>query len=398
MRSIVAMQYMKGFSCLGGACVDECCSKTFKIPYDRTDFEVLQSRAAGSEEMRSEVARGFDMDVGGNFFAFTKMNDKGSCCFLTPEKLCLIHANLGEDALGSVCRTFPRVINVLGDRAEVSGAIGCEEVARKLFLGKEPTRFVPVAREELPAGRLHIEKEIAPEDVPFADFLRECFIRILFHSGYPLPARLYFLLLFVEKSISVAGAESPDARIINGRKSFDRFVDPENLNKHGAIIRLIKTDAVWPRDLMTAIIKDKLSASVNEPFRRWLEGLGLFNSPDLFHEPVGDLAPRLGGTLDSLLLTYLCNKFISKPVEKPEAVSDFIQVSLVSQMLLRFILVSSSINRRASLGIEDILKAVSAYSRFFEHDLNYERRIKKYLSGFQVNSMAHWITMLKCLV
>ncbi|MHC1725631.1 MAG: flagellin lysine-N-methylase [Syntrophobacteraceae bacterium] len=399
MRAIVGMQYMKGFSCLGGRCEENCCSEVFKIPFDRTDYEILESKSGCSEEMRLKLDEAFEMDVPEGFFAFTKTKEDGDCYFLSPDKLCRIHATFGEDSLGTVCRTYPRVINILGDRAEVSGAISCREVARKLFLGREPIKFIPFTREELPMGRLHIEKEIASEVVPFVDFLRECFIRILFQDSYPLLSRLYFLALFGEKLGSLASGGPADIEIMNAGKAFDLFIDRENLDKHDRIIRSIKTDATWPLDLMTAIINDKLQGKADQRFQSWMEGFGFYRSPGVFAGTKKEIDPGLRTIFDHFLIMYLCNHFIAKAIGKPEAASDFIQISLTSQMLLRFILVTgSSMNHQAIRNMEDVLKTVSRFSRFFEHDVNHEQRIEKCLSVFQVESMAHWVMMLKCLI
>ena len=204
----MACNTWRDFPAWSGRCEIDCCTEGFNIPYSSRDYESLKAVSAGSEQMRSRVLSAFDMDVPTGFFAFLKMNEKGLCPFLSSDKLCEIHASFGDGAIGNVCRTYPRVINIMGDRAELSGTISCPEVARRLFSGSGTDKFIPFKREDLPSGTLHYEKEMTPENVAIVDAMREFSVRILSTGALCTVARLYCLATFAEK----IGALNPGGR------------------------------------------------------------------------------------------------------------------------------------------------------------------------------------------
>ena len=57
----------------------------------------------------------------------------GKCPFWNAEKLCDIHATLGEQALCDTCRKFPRITQDYGDFVEYDLSMECPEAAQMLL-------------------------------------------------------------------------------------------------------------------------------------------------------------------------------------------------------------------------------------------------------------------------
>jgi len=414
VRTIVGMQYMAEFSCLGGRCETDCCTEGFNIPYSRSDYEELERVSAGSDVMRSRVLSAFDMDVPAGFFAFLKMNENGLCPFLSSDKLCEIHASFGDGAIGSVCRTYPRVINVMGDRAEVSGTLSCPEVARRLFLGLEPMKFITFKREDLPPGMLHYEKVMASEDVAIVDAMREFSVRILSLERYALSSRLYCLATFAEKIGCLNLDGQSDSAVISMREIFDRFIDKANIDKCDHIIQNIRINSIWPLDFMSKLINDKSKGSNSKACKKWLEiytykNDSYMNKLELFVNWQKMVTVDLRTYLDHLITIYLYNYVISKP---PEGISDifhYIQTLITFGMLVKFILITKTaempvsgqgteayINCKEALS-EMFVIEISRFSRYFEHELHYQERMKQCFAELNSKSLAHLVMIIKSL-
>ena len=64
----------------------------------------------------------------------------GRCAFLA-DGLCSIQQRLGGDYLGQTCATFPRILNIIGNRTERSLDLSCPEAARLALLDPKPMDF-----------------------------------------------------------------------------------------------------------------------------------------------------------------------------------------------------------------------------------------------------------------
>ncbi|WP_423739948.1 flagellin lysine-N-methylase [Bacillus cereus] len=59
-----------------------------------------------------------------------------SCSFLTTDKLCTIHKELGYDLLCDTCKYYPRLIKQVDNMYYETGTISCPEMARVILLSK----------------------------------------------------------------------------------------------------------------------------------------------------------------------------------------------------------------------------------------------------------------------
>lgn len=66
----------------------------------------------------------------------------GRCVFLDPDRRCAVHRQLGEPALASACRQFPRIVTLTPLGVSVSLSHFCPTAAERLFREDLPLRIV----------------------------------------------------------------------------------------------------------------------------------------------------------------------------------------------------------------------------------------------------------------
>ena len=142
--------YPEMFRCLGSACEDTCC-QGWNLPVDRVTYEkhrnlpssplsrlitasLAENRVSAGKEAGSvdEAQADNSADLAG-----IRVDGTNGCPMLTGERLCRIHAELGEGMLGHACLTFPRVVHEFGGLKETALALSCPEAERLVLLSPE---------------------------------------------------------------------------------------------------------------------------------------------------------------------------------------------------------------------------------------------------------------------
>ena len=57
------------------------------------------------------------------------MTGANQCPLLTPDHLCRIHAELGEQHLSHACAIYPRIVKSIGGIQDTALALSCPEAA-----------------------------------------------------------------------------------------------------------------------------------------------------------------------------------------------------------------------------------------------------------------------------
>ncbi len=137
LASIVGPQLIARFQCLAEQCPDTCC-RGWRIPVSSDEYRA----------MRAGLVKAGEKDPGppakSNDGLELPQGDQG-CSVQTASGLCTVHALLGVKALPQICADFPRVINRIDNRLEVTGDLACPEVARILLTepGSEQVMELP---------------------------------------------------------------------------------------------------------------------------------------------------------------------------------------------------------------------------------------------------------------
>lgn len=170
-----------------GACPDSCCQEW--------DVDVDPDSAKRYRALPGELGDALRAALTDTEDGTVLAQTSGRCPMWRQDGLCRIQAELGEQALCHVCRTFPRLTHEYEGFTEYALELSCPEAAR-LILTEAPGRWVPEAEGDL--GFLVRSRE------PGRDLLED--------SRFSVGERLAVLLIFAGKAEDAlcAGKTVPD--------------------------------------------------------------------------------------------------------------------------------------------------------------------------------------------
>ncbi len=125
--------YYDDFKCIGGQCIDNCCSNNWTIYIDEKTYKKYKKlKGDWGKRINSNISRNRSKGKE-NHFRYGKINLKnGKCELLTEEGLCTLHRDLGEKYLCMTCKIYPREVEKYGEIYEKNLSLSCPEVARYL--------------------------------------------------------------------------------------------------------------------------------------------------------------------------------------------------------------------------------------------------------------------------
>lgn len=123
--------YYDDFKCIGGQCIDNCCSNNWTIDIDEKTYKKYKKLKGDlGKRINSNISRNRSRGKE-NHFRYGKINLKnGKCELLTEEGLCTLHRDLGEKYLCMTCKIYPREVKKYGEIYEKNLSLSCPEVAR----------------------------------------------------------------------------------------------------------------------------------------------------------------------------------------------------------------------------------------------------------------------------
>jgi lysine-N-methylase len=203
--SLIRPGYSERFRCIGPACEDSCC-QGWAVIVDQPAYERYQTVPAGP--LRTLLDANIVLTPGDpNPAAFAKIVMPASlqCPMLTEERLCRIHAELGEEFLCHTCKTYPRVAYSIDNLEEKALSLSCPEAARLVLLDPE-----------LLTATSSSTYEITWDDSPQRERklllyfwpIREFVFTLLRNRVYPLWQRLFLLGSFCRRLDAVVSGEA----------------------------------------------------------------------------------------------------------------------------------------------------------------------------------------------
>ena len=116
------------------ACEDMCC-RDWAIPVDRATY--ASYRLFPLEKLGAVVAAYLSVpDATAPDAVFARINPtpSGTCPFYAADRLCNIQREHGAALLSATCSSYPRALNLVGDRLEGSLMLSCPQAARDVLL------------------------------------------------------------------------------------------------------------------------------------------------------------------------------------------------------------------------------------------------------------------------
>ena len=233
--------YYRNFSCIADRCPDSCCH----------EWEVQVDPEAAARYRSMEGPLGDDLrerlyDEEGETYL---RNEHGRCPMWRADGLCRIQAELGHEALCTVCQQFPRLHHDYGDFMELGLELSCPEAARIIL--ESPVEWVT---ETVPGGE---EPEYDGEIMAILRESRSYALALLEDGRYSVPQRLRLLLMYgYHVQGAIDGAELSEFEPTAALGEAEQFAGPGD----AAALR----DYYLELDLLT---------------ERWRERLGTLGSP-----------------------------------------------------------------------------------------------------------------------
>ena len=144
IRTALMPLYYKDFHCVMGACQCNCCDEDWRIEFSKKDYLTIK-RAVQSEELKAVMSQSLrrlrEREHDGMYAEF-QMTEQKRCAFHTPEGLCRLQLECGEETLPLVCRSFPRRRTYTPAALEHSLSPACEGVLGLLWDLTEGIDFV----------------------------------------------------------------------------------------------------------------------------------------------------------------------------------------------------------------------------------------------------------------
>ena len=206
---LIKFAYCSEFECMAGKCPETCCQQ-WNVFFGHKDYLNIKSSPC-SERLKSIIDGSFIKVNGNNVnedfdYAVVKFNEKGVCPLLNEDGLCLLQKELGEERLGYVCSTFPRLKTAVGNDAYIySCNMSCPKVAELLISHKEGLVLISEnygGEDKYLNSGLYSAPAVSEswEGFPYYWDIKNTQIGILQNRDFSVPERMLILGYFSQKA------------------------------------------------------------------------------------------------------------------------------------------------------------------------------------------------------
>lgn len=206
---LIRFAYCSEFECMAENCPETCCQQ-WNVFFGHQDYLNIRSSPC-SEKLKKVIDSAFVKVSGNNVsedfdYAVVKFNEKGVCPFLDEKGLCMLQKELGDERLGFVCSTFPRLKTAVGNDTYIySCNMSCPKTAELLISHKEGLKLVS---ENYDGGDKYLNSGLysAPavseswEGFPYYWDIKKAQIGILQNREFSIPERMLILGYFSQKA------------------------------------------------------------------------------------------------------------------------------------------------------------------------------------------------------
>jgi lysine-N-methylase len=377
----IPLTYADKFKCIGPACEDTCC-QGWSVPIDRAAWDKYQSLPESplrvlidAAVLREPQSLDEDASVNSPVFAKIRMNESNQCPLLTEEHLCRVQAELGEELLSHTCATYPRIVHSIGGVKETALTFSCPEAARLVLL----TPNLLVGEDALGA------RISGADDKTHVDFwqIRAVVLNLVRGRIYPLWQRMFLLDMLCRRLDSIARGELKQT-VATFLLEFEAAV---NTGALGSAMDALPADRTAQLDMVLRLAGLMLHKSNVRPrfvdcVHAFTSGIGNVPGATLeslaanfsladarFYAPFMDRHPHI---MENFLLNTIlrCQFPFGKAGmlqgAKPDKAREF--ALLAAQFaLMRGLLIGVAGHQREAFTTEDVVHAVQAASKHFEH-------------------------------
>lgn len=377
------------FRCIGSACEDTCC-QGWSVPIDQAAFQRYQSLPSGPLRtlIDSSILTMPD-PAKPETFAKIRMNDSNQCPLLSPDRLCSVQAQLGEEFLSHACATYPRVHQSIGTTKETALTLSCPEAARLVLL--DPNLHLQAHLSAI-EDAVHTGPQVEEVSLSLLSWfqpIRLAIFRLVVNRAYPLWQRLFLLGVFCRRLDSIANGELA--------RTVPRFLaDFEATVASGALLPAMQALPVNLSAQLDVVLRlagmllhrSNVRPRFVECVKAFTEGIG--NGPgatlesiaasyalahDRYYDPFFDRHPHI---LENYLInTILRCRFPFGPekqsAEGPHSMAREFALLTAQFSLTKGFLIGVAGYHREAFSAAHVVHTAQATSKHFEHDPEFLR-------------------------
>jgi lysine-N-methylase len=408
-------RYGAAFHCIGADCEDTCC-QNWTVPVDKTTYEKYQQFPPGRlAQITQQYVDVNDANGPDALYARIQMTGSGACPFLSAEKLCDIQSEAGPDYLSATCSIYPRALNAVDTEIESSLNLSCPEAARQVLLDpfalqKQVEDATPFRKDQF--ARL-AQAESSPLYKPYGYFheVRSCLIRILTYRQLPLWHRLSLMGDFCQRLDAIT-AEN-ELRAMPALLS-----ECEAMLEHGSFPANVSAMVPQPAFQLDVILRltdqrmrtEAQGIRFRETFQLFLQGIGystdstpasdvqnFVQAESEYHRPFFARHPFI---LENYLLNHIFRTLF--PFGR-EASAHHSPISILDEYLLlaaqyawiNGLLIGIAGRYRDEFGTAHVVKAVQAFARAVDHDIDQRKRMLDYVKSRSLTNATQMVALLK---
>lgn len=395
---ILRPQYMNEFQCIGQECSDSCCSG-WKVNIDKKTYKNYRKINDQNMAMKfRRIIKKSDAQSSDGIYGYINM-DEGACGFLE-DGLCGIQKKYGEDLLSVTCLEYPRKMNVVDERVEMSAKLSCPEVARLALLNRELMQFDVV--EDLLDTRYTLKNKIITTKETWERHfwpIRIFVIEILQNRTLSVSERLIFLGMFCKRLHAV--------KELNNESVIDEILDEyktkmNSYNLKMQLDRLPKATHVQIKFLKELLISRRAEhTKYNEYTEQTIKAFLLDSAEDnlsieAFNEGNSQHFTPFVREHSYILENYLVNQVFEKLFLFTKGINileDYIQLVALYSMVRFQIHGVATYNKRMSP--ELAVGIIQAFTKVVEHNTLYLKAICDSLKNDNSDSWALMVVLIK---
>lgn len=401
MMKVLKPFYYDDFKCIGGQCIDNCCSNNWRIDIDEKTYKKYRKmKGQMGKKINNNISRNRSNP---NYLQYGKINLKNNkCSLLSEDGLCTIHGSLGENYLCNTCKKYPRDIKKYGEIYERNLSISCPEVAGYIIKSKDNFSF-----------NLEDEKlSDLDKDYIVNNKYNEKLYNILWDTRSLAMEIIQFKEIEIWKRISFFKMLTDKVQNIINEKQYDNYEEVlnnfrEQITNIDVINSLDKISVI--SDVKVKFIQSALQVRANqginnEKFDNLLKEYNeLFDKDIDFKSNVEKIIEKekefniylkehkniLENLLIYLLYKYFMNALYSKDLNAE------VNNIILSYAMMKILLLARYNKNDKKLNEEDFVEVFYLFSREIEHNLVFLHNIYKDIKEAGYDTLAYMTILVR---
>jgi lysine-N-methylase len=354
---------MTRFQCIGSRCEDNCCHD-WRVGVDHVTHDklVMAAAATSSTDERKRLRRSLrTIPPKSRRHRPTyeiRLRDDGNCPMLEPDGMCHIQATFGASFLPDVCAVYPRRIQAIGERHELSGMMSCPEVTRELILRADAIEPEPLPERGVP--RDLFTDGMDPRDIrPYWRMMLEVrafLLALLRNPGYTLDERLFLVTWFTKRTATIFTRDAMTADVETVQRELALLGAPELRDEIARRFGALQTPSSVVLLLASELARHAGPGKAREGFRRLAEAVTRsLDRTDVWQEYQARkqrIVARAGARVEQFFRNFAFNYWQQRlPRESSDLLSHILR--MLAEMAVLKLLVFAHPRLQAALGESD---------------------------------------------